>query len=319
MPDIAILYQTNSATPMVITERHLNMIREHNSNGDVRVFSTEKELIDSGFDAEVLVAWGRLHPNDYCNSCSNLSWIQAISAGIEGLTSLDAAKRGVPVTKISGVHGIPMAQTTLCYILSFLRGMPQIYANQRKHIWQKPSAPEPEETIEKTVAIVGMGDIGSRVAALCKMLGMKVIGCKRHVTQMENVDEMYSTNELEKVLNLADFVVCLVPHTPQSEKMFGAKEFASMKRTGVFINIGRGAVVDTDALTEALKKGIIAGAALDAVDPEPLPKDSPLWDMENVIITPHCAADSPYYFDRIIPIVCENLDRYQDGRELLYK
>ena len=318
MPNIAVLYKTSDKTPMVMEEKHLQMLRDHNPDGEVRVFESEEEVLATDFDAEILVSWGQFRPNTYANRCTNLKWIQGISAGVEGIKSLDKAKE-IPVTKMAGVHGVPMSETTMCYILYFLHGFPQIMSRQRKHIWKKPDCPEPTEAMGKTVAILGMGGIGTEVARKCKFFGMKVIGCKRTPTPMEFVDEMYSTADMDKVLGMADFVVCLIPHTPESEKTFGAEQFAQMKNDAVFISIGRGKVIDFDALAEALNNGTIAGAALDALDPEPLNEDSPLWDMENVIITPHCSADSPYYFDRAFPVICENLDRFLKGEELLHR
>lgn len=315
MPNIAILFQTNDKTPMVIEEKHLAMLRDHNPDGEIRLFETEEEMLASDFDAEILVAWGLLTPNTYCNRCANLKWIQGISAGMEGIMALDKANE-LAVTKMAGIHGAPMSETTMCYILSFLRAFPQLQIHQRKHYWKKPEHPVPTEAVGKTVAILGMGAIGSDVARKCKAFDMKVIGCKRTPTPMEYVDEMYSTADMEKVLKQADFVVCLIPHSPESEKTFGAEQFAMMKDTAVFINIGRGAVVDTDAMVEALKNGVIAGAALDALDPEPLPEDHPLWDMENVIVTPHYSASSPYYMDRAFLVICDNLDRYLKGEPL---
>lgn len=317
MPNIAVLFKTSDKTPMVVEESHLQLLRDHNPDGEVRVFESEEELLAANFDAEILISWGQFVPNTYCNRCTGLKWIQGLSAGIEGLLSLDRAKE-IPITKMAGVHGVPMSETTMCYILAFLHGFPQMRVNQRRHYWKKPDRPAPTEAMGKTVAILGMGAIGTEVARKCKCFGMKVIGCKRTPTPMEFVDEMYSTADMDKVLGMADFVVCLIPHSPESEKSFGAAQFSQMKDSAVFISIGRGKVIDTDAMVYALENGVIAGAALDALDPEPLPEDHPLWDMENVIITPHCSADSPYYFDRAFPIICENLDRYLKGEELLH-
>ena len=316
MPNIAVLYKTCDATPMVLEQRHLDMLRAHNPDGEIRVFETEEEMLATDFDPEILIVWGRFSPNTFCNRCTNLRWIQGLSAGMEGVMALDAAKSPTIVTKMAGVHGIPMSEHTMFYILAFLRGFPQLRVHQRKHYWKKPENPQPTECQNKVVSIIGIGAIGQEVARKCKFFGMKVIGCKRHPSPMEYVDEMYPTTQLHKVLGMSDFVICLVPHSPESEKMFSTAEFAAMKNTGVFINIGRGAVVDTPALVKALQNGIIAGAALDALDQEPLPEDSPLWDLENVILSPHCASDSPYYFDRAIPLVCENLDRYLKGEKL---
>lgn len=319
MPRIAILYQRNDATPMVLEPRHIDMIRAHDPGGELLVCETEQQLLDSGFDAEILLAWGRLTPAEYCGRCTGLRWIQSLSAGTEGLLRMECAKEPLMISKMHGVHGVPMSESCIAYILSFLRGLPRLRDQQKSHVWKKPESPGPDECREKTVAIVGIGDIGREVARKCKFFGMRVIGCRRTPRPMEYVDEMYPAADLEKVLGMADFVVCLVPESPEATHMFGPEQFAAMKATGVFINIGRGSVADTAALIAALRDGVIGGAALDALEEEPLPADSPLWDMENVIISPHCSADSPFYFDRAIPVVCENLDRYIKGEEILYR
>ncbi len=319
MPKIAILYQTTDATPMVLEQRHIDMIRSHDPDGELLVCQTEEQLLQSGFDAEVLFSWGRLTPETYCRRCTGLKWIQSLSAGAEGLLRMECAKPPLVVSKMNGIHGVPMSESCIAYILSFLRALPRMRDQQKAHVWKKPEDPGPDECCGKTVAIVGIGDIGAEVARKCKVFGMKTIGCRRTPRPMENVDEMYPVTDLEKVLGMADFVVCLVPDSPEAFHMFGPAQFAAMKPTGVFINIGRGRVVDTAALVDALKRGTIGGAALDALEEEPLPTDSPLWDMENVLLTPHCSADSPFYFDRATPVMCDNLERSLNGEEILHR
>ncbi len=319
MPKIAVLYQSCPATPMVLEQRHIDLIRATDPNGEVMVCETEQQLIDSGFDADVMFSWGRLTPTEYCKSCTDLKWIQSLSAGAEGLLQMECAKAPLVISKMNGVHGIPMSESCMAYILNFLHALHRIRDQQKTHTWKKPSNPGPDECRGKTVAIIGIGDIGKEVARKCKFFGMRVIGCRRTPRPMEFVDEMYPVSELENVLGMADFVVCLVPASPEAEHMFGPAQFAAMKPTAVFINIGRGSVVDTDALIRALENGVIAGAALDALEVEPLPEDSPLWDMENVIVSPHCSADSPFYFDRAIPVACENLERFMKGEEILHR
>ena len=313
MPNLAIVYQPNGPHPMVLEQRHVDEIARHCA-GEVRRYYTYEELLADDFDAEIMFCWGRDTPDEVCEKLTNLKWIQSLSAGVEGLAKLKVLEKGgIILSKMKGIHGYVMAETCITYILSFLRSFPLCNARKREHIWQKPDLRDLRECKDTTVGIIGMGDIGSRVAYLCKILGMTVLGCRRSAKPMENIDKMYSLDELDVLLPQCDFVVDLVPHTPQSEKMVNAEFFKKMKPTGVFINIGRGATCDTQDLVEALQNGVIAGAAIDAVEPEPLNDDSPLWDMDNVIITPHCSADSPNYFDRAVKVVCSNLDSYQAG------
>jgi len=314
MPNIAILYNSVPAHPMVLAERHIEMIREHNDRGEVRWYHSEEDMLADEFDAEVLLCWGMDTPDRAFKKMQSIKWVQSLSAGYEGLARIDDLKeRKAILSKIKGVHGFVMAETCLAFILCFVRSFPLIVSRQKQHVWKKPELYQLRECRDITVGIIGMGDIGSNVAKLCKSLEMRVIGCKRRVCEMENVDKMYSLDDMSEMLPQCDFVVDLVPNTPESVGMIDEKIFRMMKPEGVFINIGRGKTVKTEDLVQALQNGVIAGAALDAIDPEPLNEDSPLWDMENVFITPHCSADSPNYFDRAIGVVAANLDSYIKG------
>lgn len=315
MPNIAILYAPTPAHPMVLTQAHVDRLAGHNRAGQLRWYRTQEELLADGFDAEILMCWGRDTPAQCCDQMKSLRWIQSLSAGVEGLAKLEAVRRpGFILSKMKGVHGFVMAETCLAYILCFLRSFPETAARQRARVWEKPALERLRECGDATVGILGIGDIGGRVAQLCKALGMTVLGCRRTPVPMDCVDRMYPLAQMYDMLAACDFVVDLVPDTPQADKMVDAAFFAHMKPGAVFINIGRGATVDTGALVDALQGGVIAGAALDVVTPEPLQGDSPLWDMENVILTPHCSADSPNYFDRAVEVIAENLEAYQDGK-----
>ena len=168
----------------------------------------------------------------------------------------------------------------------------------------------PREASGITVGIVGMGEIGSRTAEKCRALGMKVLGCRRTPDGTENADRMYALADIKEMLPVCDIVLSLVPASAQSRRMFGEELFRCFKDGSYFINMGRGSVVDEDALAEALRSGRLAGAALDVFEREPLPADSPLWDLDNVIITPHCSAMSPFNMERAADTICENLKRF---------
>lgn len=316
MPNVAIVYTDTPTHPIVLTEAHVDYLRSQMRSGEIRWYRSEEEALAERFDADVLFCWGRDTPNALSAHYPNLKWIQSLSAGVEGLEKMDAAKReGVILSKMRAVHGYVMAETTLAYILSFLRDLPVLRAKQFRHEWDKPGLPRLRECCDTTVGIFGIGDIGSAVARLCKLMGMTVLGCRRKSVPMENVDQMYSFENRAEMLRRCDFVVNLVPDTDATKKLIDASFFDEMKSDAVFINIGRGVSVDTDALVEALRGGVIAGAALDVTDPEPLGSDSPLWEMENVIITPHCSADSRNYFQRACHgTLAENLRSYEAGR-----
>ncbi|MFQ6053170.1 MAG: D-2-hydroxyacid dehydrogenase, partial [Candidatus Bathyarchaeia archaeon] len=173
------------------------------------------------------------------------------------------------------------------------------------------------ELFGSTVLLLGLGNIGRRVAGLCKAFGMRVIGTKRAVEPVESVDHVFPSDELADHLPEADFVVVAAPLTPLTENMMGTAEFRAMKESAYLINVGRGGIVDEAAMIRALEEGRIGGAYLDCHVVEPLPPDHPLWDMENVFVIPHDSHSSPFIGDRIVEIFCDNLRRYMEGRPLL--
>lgn len=313
---IAILFQSTNRVPIEFMERHLDLIRQTIPGVSVIRAYTEAELQSRALDADILITWGQYSPVEFCTKAKNLKWIHAISAGVEGLTIPEIMNLDAVVSNTKGIHGIPMAEHTMALILARLRQLPVFIKQQQEKIWLKH---HPEETQGKTVGIIGLGSIGEEVAKKCKVFGMRVVATKRTPVDCEWVDELYSENQLNKLLGEADFVVVVVPLTPQTTKLIGEKEFKMMKKTSYIINIARGKVIDEKALVKALQNGDIGGAGLDCVEDEPLPQDSPLWDMPNVMITPHMAADSPLYMDRAMDLFCENLKRFINDQEISYK
>lgn len=307
MADVLILFGHRPDIPMKVERRHLDAVQAACS-GKVYYYQTEEEALADGVDAEVLFLWGgsgRM-PEAWCASSKRLKWINSFSAGVNPIMDGPISDLPVRLTNAKGIHGKTMGVTTMGYIISFLRHFP-IHAaptaracvgQDHRHLY---GTHRPDRGHHRRGAIAG------EVARLCKSMDMTVLGVKRTVTPLEHYDRVYPNTELDTVLAASDFVVILTPLTDATRGMIGAAQLAKMKPTGVLINIARGPVVDTEALVEALQKGIIGGAALDAVDPEPLPADSPLWDMEQVILTPHCAADSTLYMDRAMEQFCENL------------
>jgi phosphoglycerate dehydrogenase-like enzyme len=181
---------------------------------------------------------------------------------------------------------------------------------------EKPPVEGLDESEGKTIGIIGLGSIGSLLAAKCKALDFRVVGYKRTPVDISNVDELYLEGQMDEVLAQSDFIVVTAPLTPQTVGMIGIEQFRKMKDTAVLINLGRGPIVKTDDLVEALRLKLIAGACLDVTDPEPLPVNHPLWLMSNVIISPHCSANSPKYFDRATEVFCDELDRFMRGEPL---
>lgn len=313
---IAVVFDAKG--PMAVRQDHLDQLTEVCPEAEIRFAPEPSQLIDAGFQADVLICWatgGKFSCGPYCDFDRELKWIHCLSSGTEGLMADQVVERpGLLVTCSKGIHGIPMANHVMGFILAFLRRFPELAVNQRAHQWQRPM---PEEATGKQLCIIGMGNIGREVARVAQAFGMRVVGIRRTQAPVEFVDEIRPTEALDQVLAQSDFTVMLLPISESTRGFMTAQRFAAMKEGSVFINVGRGQTVDEQALVEALRSGHLSGAALDAFATEPLPEDSPLWDMPNVIITPHLAADTPAYMTRAFGLVAKNLPLYQSKKPLI--
>jgi phosphoglycerate dehydrogenase-like enzyme len=266
--------------------------------------------------ADILFDFDQTHREDLPEVAPNVRWIQATSAGIGQFVKRMGYDQRMPqtvFTTASGVHAAPLAEFCLMAILNHYRGLAHLQECQRAHHWERFAT---TDLGGKSVGIVGLGKIGAEVARLCAAFGMTVLGVKNTPSPVAHVDRVFPPSELPLLLQASDVVIMIVPHTPHSEKMMGAGEFAIMRDGAFFINIGRGSTVDEGALIAALQSGKLGGAALDVFEEEPLPPSSPLWDMPNVLICPHSASTSDRENERIIDLFCDNLHRYLDGRPL---
>lgn len=266
--------------------------------------------------AEILFDFDHTHREDLPEVAPNVRWVQATSAGIGQFVARMGYAERMPATLFttaSGVHAAPLAEFCLMSILNHYRGLRHLQACQQRHHWERFATTDLQG---KTVAIIGLGRIGGEVARLCQAFGMTVIGVRNTLSSVAHVDQLHPPEELHRVLPQAGVVIMIAPHTPQTERMLGAAEFAAMPDGALFINIGRGSTVDEDALIAALQSGKLGGAALDVFAEEPLPASSPLWEMPNVLVSPHSASTSDRENERITDLFCDNLRRYLDGRPL---
>ncbi|MFQ5817288.1 MAG: D-2-hydroxyacid dehydrogenase [Terriglobia bacterium] len=271
-------------------------------------------------DADILVGWS-LHPEQLA-SATKLKWIHSLAAGVGQLMYPELRQSPVVVTNARGVHAVPMAEYTLGLMLALARHFPSAFRYQQRPQWAQQEIwdeePHPMELNGRTLTIVGYGAIGHALAARARALGMRIVGIKKDVARRtEGTDAVYPADKLADALAEADFVVLAVPETPESHRMFGHAQFAAMKPTAYFINIARGKLLDQEALADALQQKRIAGAALDVADPEPLPPQSPLWRLPNLIITPHLSAVSERLWHRQAALLMNNLGRFFSGQELL--
>ena len=248
----------------------------------------------------------------------HLRWFQAASAGVDRLEKGGFLDRQVAVTNSSGVHATPIGEYVLMVMLMFAKGAHRLLRAQVGRRWIRLL---PSELRDRTVGVVGMGAIGTEVARLAQAAGCRVLAIRRSAAARRSgevpADEVLPPSDLPYLLSESDYVVLSAPLTEETRHLIGPDELRAMKPTAVLINISRGAVVDEVALVRALKEGVIGGAGLDVFEREPLPDDSELWGMENVILTPHISGGTERYFQRAVPIFCENLRRYLDGRPLL--
>ena len=269
-------------------------------------------------DAEVVLFHWRLGEEwlqELINVAPNLKWVQTLSAGVGYVLFPAMVKSDIILTNGSGVFDIPIAETVLAYMLTVVRDLPEFLKQQRAHEWKKRSL---NELHGSTVGIVGMGSIGSEVARLAQAFGTRVLATKRHPEHGgERADRVLPNDELPELLAESDFIVITAPLTEETQHLIDAQAFEQMKPGAWLINIGRGGIVDEEALIDALREGRIAGACLDVFEEEPLPKDSPLWDLPNVIITPHNSGSTPKMEEREIDLFVENVRRYVSGDPMI--
>jgi phosphoglycerate dehydrogenase-like enzyme len=289
---------------------------ETDSEGRYRIAEavpSEAELAS----ADVIVGWN-VSP-DQLEQAKRLRWFHAGSAGVEHLDRGALKDHGIVLTNSRGVSAPNMAEHALGMMVALARRFPRLMREQVIHEWRdEDTHREVRELAGETVLILGTGEIGSQVARRAAAFGMRVEGLRRHANAEipPHFDRIWSNEELSDALSGADHVVVTLPVTPQTRGLLDAAALASCKQGAMIYNIGRGAVIDTDALVAGLQSGYLGGAGLDVTEPEPLPADSPLWDLENVLITAHTSGATPRYWERQEALVAENLARYLDDREL---
>ena len=290
----------------------------------VQALSSELEIVNALTEEDALAAipqavgmYGDLTPA-LLERADNLRWLQTPVAGLEHYMFPALAESGIVVSNMAKIYGDMIADHAFCFILMFARGIHLYMRRQIRGVWQKGT---PVHHLgDCTLGVIGLGGIGAELARRGKGHDMRVIAVDARPGETPGrdleLDALWSQDRLHDLLAESDFAVSCVPQTPETVGLIGAGELARMKPTAYLINISRGVVVKLDALVDALEAGGIAGAALDVYEQEPLPADHPLWQMENVILTPHVAADNPHVPQRRIDTLCGNLRRYLNGEPL---
>jgi phosphoglycerate dehydrogenase-like enzyme len=265
----------------------------------------------------------------------NLRWVQVNSAGVDWLYNTPLWHSEIAITNASGIHAVQIAEYVLTVLLGHAHHLPRAVRFQDRAYWARGkdrSVMGTRELRGKTLGILGYGAIGREVARLAAAFGMRVLATRRPERPLSFdgwtspgtgdpdgriPERFYDLSELHDLLPACDFLLLALPLSPQTRHIIGATELALMPAHAFLVNIGRGSLLDHQALAEALQTSRVGGAALDVTEPEPLPAESPLWQMENVIITPHISGLSVYYDDRLVELLCENLRRYLKGEPLL--
>lgn len=270
--------------------------------GAVENAVTPDETAEKVVGADMLVV-GRLDES-WLEEGRQLQLLQTLWAGVD-LYPLDSIEEsGVAMANAAGIHARPIAEHVLGFMLQFERGLLAAVEHHQRGVWEVVSG---GELGAKTVGIIGVGAIGSRVAELASALGMETIGTKRDTSSVPDaLDQVFAASEVHDVLGRADYLVLSCPLTDETEGLIGMDELRLLDRDAVVINVARGEILDQDALVRALQYGIIDGAALDVFEEEPLPPDSLLWDLSNVVITPHMAWRSPNTTERWADLIAEN-------------
>lgn len=296
------------------------------SSADFPAFLASAEILlthfqDTGFDPEL---------------APRLRWIQLTSASVEKIFEQRIIKRDVAITNCSGIHAVPIAEYVLLSMLAFSRKLPELFRRQQRRHWS--SAPEiydglmGNELRDATLGVLGYGSIGREVGRLGHSFGMNVLACKKNPASRRDSgwqvpgagdpegsipEAFYGLDQLHEFLSSCDYLVLACPLTAETTNIIDATALRMMRANAYLVNVGRGKLLDEMALVSALKEGWIAGAGLDVATIEPLPPESELFDLPNVILTPHCSGTTAKYDDRATELFCDNLTRYLQGQRLL--
>jgi phosphoglycerate dehydrogenase-like enzyme len=305
---------------VAITGMDLTYLRDHipqdlSDRIHFHWFKSSEEATAYLADADVIVTAGRMNP-EIMKQATKLKWIQTLSAGVDKLPLPELAERNIVLTNARGVHTIQMSEFTISLMLQWVRKSNLLHNQQQKQVWDHQISFG--ELHGKTIGIVGAGAIGEAVARKAKVFDMTVIGLNRSGTHQPAFDRTVSGDDgLNYLLSQSDFVVLLLPSTSKTHHLVTKEHLALMKSSAFLINLARGDVIDEQALITTLQEGKLAGAALDVFEQEPLPAASPLWKMDNVIVTPHIAGSSAHYTERASAIVYHNIRALLEGGEMI--
>lgn len=299
-----------------IGQAFADRVRAVAPDADVVAPPDEAASVAAVANAEVIL--GNTPAPAVFRAATQLRWFQTESAGVNALLDIPELRDGdFILTNGSGLHRTQVAELAWALTLALFKQLPSYARAQRARLWDR-DGPRPRDLDGATAGIVGLGGIGRQYAKRGAAFGMRVLAADvQRPSKPEFVAALWGMDRLDDVLKAADVLFLACPHTPATDRLIDARAFRLMKATAFLVNTARGRIVDEAALVTALKEGEIAGAGLDVFEEEPLPEESPLWEMENVILLPHMGGASAYRSGRVIDLFCENLKRYLAGSPLL--
>ena len=306
MPNILILTEAQEA----MRSRYKPMLLERFPQLTINVVGHHTDVDPHIADTDILLCFSPPMADHVVRDGKKLKWIQALGTGIDNIVDLPSLGQDVVVTNIRGIHGAPVSEATIAFMLSLARDMPRSVHAQDRSDWERWPA---QLLAGKTVGVLGVGLIAEYLAPICKALGMTTVGITGSPRPTPGFDRMVKRDDLIAVAPELDFLVALVPMSEETRNIVGAKVFAAMKPTAYLVNLARGGVVDEPALIKALEAGEIAGAGLDVFSQEPLPADNPLWKTKNLTIFPHLGGYSEGYEDRAMPTIERNMRCFLDN------
>ena len=264
---------------------------------------------------EILLTYGNNMPEELVSKMKSLRWIHSGQAGIDAMPKELLADMGVRVTNSRGINSVTIAEYVMCMILNLERNTYRFYEAYKRIEWDMET--HLDEVAGKSITILGLGKVGMEIAKRAKCFDMKVIGVNLVKVDSPFVDEQHFPAEIPEIVSDTDYLVVCMPLTKETHYMINRDVIRRMKETAVLVNVGRGPIVKTEDLVEALNENKIRAAILDVFEEEPLEPDSPLWNMENLMITPHIAGDrQKSYMPRMMKILCGNLNRYPDFEKM---
>ena len=307
MPNLLILTEVQES----MRARYKQMLLERFPQLTINVVGHHSQVDPYIADTDILLCFSPPMADHVVRDAPKLKWIQALGTGVDNIVDLPSLGKGVVVTNIRGIHGAPVSEAAIAYMLSLARDMSASVHAQDRSEWRR----HPSQLLaKKTVGILGVGLIAEYLAPICKALDMTVIGITGTPRETKGFDRMVARDKLTEIAPELDFLVALIPLSEETRNIVGRAMFEAMKKSSFLVNLARGGVVDEPALIETLNAGEIAGAALDVFSQEPLPPDNPLWTTKNVTIFSHLGGYSQGYEERAMPTIAHNMACYLDGR-----